>query len=453
MGGSVMFDTMHPNFGPIKGHGSFEGGSRPGVALVKVSDDHPTVGGKIIEVPSEDFQAVKAIIPADSPGLIEAKRLDAADGKIANDQNTGIFKEYGEAQKNAAEDTPLTDLGFDPEQEITVYRGVPKGVDTINPGDWVTSLFMLAEDYAGDGDVISMKIKAKDLLADPSSGEGAYTEEMLYRPKQDTPGEVDVVDKTAEERGAVDAAEGWNDSSGVQGKGGSSLLDTNLTSEQISYENLEAPVSAMDADMFTRDQRVAIKGYTGTDYSYINKLLRTGEASDTLRVHLEKEVVDLDSAIEENGVLDSPARVFRGVIGHAPGTTGFNGTDWAEVMKNLQVGDIFSDDGYMSTSNNPSVAHDLFGPGSGATGATSTKYSPSNEQILSSSANVFFAIDLPAGSKALGVPDEFSTSNREKEVLLARGTKLKVKAIRRVKQDRTDKDAYNYYVEAEAVND
>lgn len=452
MGGAVTFTTDHPNYGRISGSGTFAGGSRPGFALVKVEAHHSLKDGSY-EVPSDDFEAVKAIIPKDSPGLAKAKGLDAADGVVTNGQ-TGIFQKYGEAGKNAAEDTPLTDLGFDPEQEITVYRGVPTGVDTINPGDWVTSLFMLAEDYAGeDGTVISMKIKAKDLLADPSSGEGAYTEEMLYRPKEDTPGEVDVVDKTAEERGAVDAAEGWSETGGVQGKGESSLLDSNLTNEAITYAELSEPVSAMDADMFTRDQRVALKGYTGTDYSYINKLLRTGEASDTLRVHLEKEVVDLDSAIEENGILEEPARVFRGVIGHAPGTSGFNGTDWAEVMKNLQVGDVFSDDGYMSTSNDPSVAHDLFGPGSGATGATSTKYSPSNEQILSSNANVFFSIDLPAGSKALGVPDEFSTSNREKEVLLARGTKLKVKAIRRVKQDRTDKDAYNYYVEAEAVID
>jgi hypothetical protein len=249
----------------------------------------------------------------------------------------------------------------------------------------------------------------------------------------------------------VATSDEWISADGLEAKGESSVLDSNLTGELISYEGLEQPVSAMDAEMFTRDQRVAIKGYTGTDYSYINKLLRTGEASDTLRVHLEKEVVDLDSAMEENGILESPARVFRGLIGHAPGTSGFNGTDWAEIMKNLEVGDVFSDEGYMSTSNDPSVAHDLFGPGSGATGSISTKYSPSNEQNMSSNASVFFSIDLPAGTKALGIPDEFSTSNREKEVLLARGTQLRVKGIRRVRQDRDDIEAYNYYVDAEAI--
>ena len=101
------------------------------------------------------------------------------------DNQTGIFKEYSpDNSSSAAEDTPLTDLGFDPEQEITVYRGVPSGASDINPGDWVTTLPELAKDYAGDGGkVISVKVKAKDLLTDPSVGEDAYTEEMVYRPK------------------------------------------------------------------------------------------------------------------------------------------------------------------------------------------------------------------------------------------------------------------------------
>lgn len=98
---------------------------------------------------------------------------------------TGIFKEYSpDNSSSAAEDTPLTDLGFDPEKEITIYRGVPKDADSIHPGDWVTTLPELAKDYAGgDGKVISVKVKAKDLYTDPSSGEDAYTEEMVYRPK------------------------------------------------------------------------------------------------------------------------------------------------------------------------------------------------------------------------------------------------------------------------------
>lgn len=121
-------------------------------------------------------------------------------------KQTGIFQEYGEAGKNAVENTPLPELGFDPEEEITIYRGVPKGIKDINPGDWVTTLPQLAKDYAGDGDVISMKVKAKDLLADPSSGEGAYTEEMVYRPAV-TP-EPETVDAPAVEEPKQEEARG-----------------------------------------------------------------------------------------------------------------------------------------------------------------------------------------------------------------------------------------------------
>lgn len=112
-------------------------------------------------------------------------------------EQTGIFKEYSpDNSLTGAENTPLSELGFDPEEEITIYRGVPKGVEDINSGDWVTSLEQLAKDYAGaDGDVISKTVKAKDLLTDPSSGEGAYTEEMVYSPAA---ADVDFPEPTGE---------------------------------------------------------------------------------------------------------------------------------------------------------------------------------------------------------------------------------------------------------------
>lgn len=769
MGGAVTFTTDHPNFGRISGTGTFAGGSRPGFALIKVTN-HQSLKDGSYEVPSADFEAVKAIIPKNAPGLIEAKKLDAADGVVANpaaptvpvakkeltkeerdtllwftdDGYAVVSKKLRRGQDISEEDQKRVDTilslieSSETTEDRTIYRGkaspqssraiqinklevgdviVDPGVGSASPKEKVAKKF--AEFYEYDPNVkiryvlainvpkgskaydipenahsydrseaetllppnTAMKVSSieerdgikyitadlvdsaaytnepaevsdttgtKDLTGfkklsaqkgsnpgglyqDPATGEKFYVKfedpirvdnevlasklyektginaikvekgsmdgktisyskwedgtsadlldrlqndpdmaqklkegfavdawlanwdvvgleydnllfdadgndlrvdpggALLYRAQGarkgdafgDVVGELETfqeggkttsriygnmtqLDRVMSARKLLDISEadidemvdatisdaadnellktrlknrrsyiltkygldgkapakpseetsssgGWNSSDGVEAKGGSTILDSNLTSEFISYDGLEAPVSAMDAEMFTRDQRVAIKGYTGTDYSYINKLLRTGEASDTLRVHLEKEVVDLDSAMEENGILESPARVFRGLIGHAPGTSGFNGTDWAEIMGNLQVGDIFSDEGYMSTSNNPSVAHDLFGPGSGATGSASTKYSPSNEQILSSNASVFFSIDLPVGTRALGIPDEFSTSNREKEVLLARGTQLRVKAIRRIRQDRTDKEAYNYYVDAEAI--
>jgi hypothetical protein len=60
-----------------------------------------------------------------------------------------------------------------PNEMVTIYRAVPKEVDRINPGDWVT----LSPSYADshllsnleEGHVISMKIPAKDLWFDGDS--------------------------------------------------------------------------------------------------------------------------------------------------------------------------------------------------------------------------------------------------------------------------------------------
>ena len=62
-----------------------------------------------------------------------------------------------------------------PEAEITIYRGVPKDVDQINAGDWVTlspdyAAMHAADGYGPNGDeagkVISMKVKVKDVFSD-----------------------------------------------------------------------------------------------------------------------------------------------------------------------------------------------------------------------------------------------------------------------------------------------
>ena len=62
-----------------------------------------------------------------------------------------------------------------PENEITIYRGVPKDVDQINAGDWVTlspdyAAMHAADGYGPNGDeagkVISMKVKVKDVFSD-----------------------------------------------------------------------------------------------------------------------------------------------------------------------------------------------------------------------------------------------------------------------------------------------
>ncbi len=62
-----------------------------------------------------------------------------------------------------------------PEKEITVYRAVPAGVDTINSGDWVTPVESYAKSHAEDNmgsetsTVISKTVKAKEIFTNGDS--------------------------------------------------------------------------------------------------------------------------------------------------------------------------------------------------------------------------------------------------------------------------------------------
>lgn len=63
-----------------------------------------------------------------------------------------------------------------PSKRVTVYRAVPPGIRTINPGDWVALAKGYARDHAidlmgpgQDGVVISMSVLALDLFTDGNS--------------------------------------------------------------------------------------------------------------------------------------------------------------------------------------------------------------------------------------------------------------------------------------------
>lgn len=91
--------------------------------------------------------------------------------------------------------------GLSPDSDVTVYRGVPSNVSSIQSGDYVTTNKRLAQDYAGTGKVISMTVKAKEILDDRSeplgeeyilrlgSSPNRVREEVLFQqPKMEDPG-------------------------------------------------------------------------------------------------------------------------------------------------------------------------------------------------------------------------------------------------------------------------
>lgn len=68
-------------------------------------------------------------------------------------------------------------MGGSPDDYILVYRGAPKNQTTLNSGDFVTTNKQLAKDYAGDGVVISQKVKKSEILDDINEPLG---EEYIY---------------------------------------------------------------------------------------------------------------------------------------------------------------------------------------------------------------------------------------------------------------------------------
>lgn len=69
----------------------------------------------------------------------------------------------------------ISQFAGNPDAEVTIYRAVPKGVKDINPGDWITINKNYAASHGnswvedGQYDIISKKVKAKDVVTDGNS--------------------------------------------------------------------------------------------------------------------------------------------------------------------------------------------------------------------------------------------------------------------------------------------
>lgn len=71
-------------------------------------------------------------------------------------------------------------MGRNGDEYITIYRGTILKQKEINPWDFITTNPQLAKDYAGNGHVISKRVKLKDILDDRDDPLG---EEYIYRPE------------------------------------------------------------------------------------------------------------------------------------------------------------------------------------------------------------------------------------------------------------------------------
>lgn len=86
------------------------------------------------------------------------------------------YYKTGYDQADAESTRALRAIRANPDGAVTVYRGVPPGVETINPGDWVSLSPSYARQHGLDADdpgkdwpVISMEVPARSLYTDGNS--------------------------------------------------------------------------------------------------------------------------------------------------------------------------------------------------------------------------------------------------------------------------------------------
>ena len=123
---------------------------------------------------------------SESPNDIVARNSKNVNIPVLDNVNpTGtVFTEYNPISRTGQISDNLVPYSktaqIKPTDEVTVYRGVPKGTQKVlNAGDFITTNKQLAQDYAGDGDVISQKVPAGAILDDSTEPLG---EEYIYRP-------------------------------------------------------------------------------------------------------------------------------------------------------------------------------------------------------------------------------------------------------------------------------
>ena len=128
----------------------------------------------------------RAIANASAPRTLNTgfRGQRGAVGVLDNINPTGkVFTEYDpKSRANAilAKNIVTIDktMGGSPDDYVLVYRGAPKNQTTLNSGDFVTTNKQLAKDYAGDGVVISQKVKKSEILDDINEPLG---EEYIYK--------------------------------------------------------------------------------------------------------------------------------------------------------------------------------------------------------------------------------------------------------------------------------
>jgi predicted acetyltransferase len=363
----------------------------------------------------------------------------------------------------------------------------PKITDKVGTDNYTKTRYgvFLANGYtsgeAGDGaDIFRISVPKDELRIDPytRNGDNLYVERTIKPGELEHLGHLPVVDgppgslnennlhngqsskctichpelasKESSDSTPEASTTDWEPKEGLTtGKGESRLLDAFVDGDYLDIDSVddgEVPRNFEQSDI-PSDQHAALQAYASTQFRNFNNLLRYGpeDMSPEKVEDVKEKIANLDELIDTYGDISRGTYVFRGMTDLGK----FEDKDvtMTDLLESLNPGDVFSDPGFMSTSSNKDIALRSFGPGLGAGDGAIKASEPSMRNTS------FWVINLPAGSKALGVPRAgYGYASLEDEVVLPRGSELKIVGIRKVPhidEDGEENGFFNYFVEAE----
>ena len=220
-----------------------------------------------------------------------------------------------------------------------------------------------------------------------------------------------------------------------------SIYEEFFDAGNIDLQSLARTVDGVpkyDREMFTDEQLRALETYGQSGYRQINALLRQDA---TLTADQKNLIKLIDEAIDENGALFSPGRVYRGDLPKSD-------SDYAKFLQNMEVGGTYRFPGYFSASNDAQIAFSEFGPGVGS--------GDSDGSATHLGSSFFWSVDVPEDGRAMAMPDDTGFGQgAESEVVLPRGSNLKILGIKKVEQiddEGHSNGNFNYFIHAEQLS-
>jgi hypothetical protein len=185
----------------------------------------------------------------------------------------------GDAEADKETFDVINSIKGNPEAEVTIYRGVPDGVDAIGAGDWVTLSPSYAQHHVDanvpDGKVISMKVKASELFTNADS-----INEWGYDPEPKT---VDAGNVEEEEAPKVPEAtrviDSEREASVLEQELSKKFNLTNSTSEAAASRKRNAARVVLDKMLEAGVTAEQLVGAADSDGAFVTKYDKTAPES------------------------------------------------------------------------------------------------------------------------------------------------------------------------------